>query len=86
MNRAPNTYVRQQRCPHCGSEHILDVEKSRQKELANRGNTCRCVNYPFPHAAGTLRMCVQHKDFDKEPTRDELRDHENLIYKSLNRK
>lgn len=38
---------------------------------------CYCANYPFPHVAGSLRMCAVRLEADGvEPTEAEIRDYE----------
>jgi len=66
------------RCPSCGSACVVNVTKQRKAERAKR-KTCRCPNYPFPHTAGTLRMCVEHPDFDKPVTYEQEQEYKRVI-------
>ncbi len=77
LRRKPHLYKRPIRCPHCGSTQVNDVEKARRAEQ-QRENTCHCHMYPFPHRAGTLRMCIEHPNLD-EPTADEIAHYESIL-------
>lgn len=69
-------YARTPRCPNCRSVHVQSVELERRREMRQRierGRLCRCANYPFPHAIGTLRFCSHHPRILVDPTEHEER-------------
>lgn len=72
LKRHPSKYKREIKCPNCGSTHLQDVEAERQRERA-RQDTCYCMQYPFPHRAGSLRFCEQNPN-DAEVTEEEYYD------------
>lgn len=65
------------RCPACGPVHgrPYSIEASRRRELQAQ-RRCTCLAYPFPHRAGSLRMCQQHVLADVPPMDDEIREYE----------
>lgn len=65
------------KCPACGAPS-REIEQERLRELAAQ-DRCSCMPYPFPHRAGSLRMCTQHVLADVPPTDDEIRDYESLL-------
>ncbi len=69
-SKAPDEYIREPKCEYCGSP-LYSTEKSRRREVKARkqaGTQCYCDGYPFPHAAGTLRMCRAHPKSGEHPT------------------
>ena len=80
IKRNPEDYRRWPKCPHCGCWDTQSVEASRRAE-AEREDTCHCSRYPFPHRAGSLRMCIQHplEIEGVEPTAEEWRDYEATV-------
>lgn len=67
------------RCPHCGERfHVYSIERERRREIARR-RRCYCAGYPFPHAAGSLRMCAEHPHFDCEPTFEEIEQYRDCL-------
>ena len=72
-------YAKPKRCPICSSS-INNIEKSRRKELAKQ-DTCYCLAYPFPHKAGSLRMCDENTLFKQDipPTQAEWDDYESCL-------
>ncbi len=65
------------KCPACGAPS-RDIEAERLRELAQQ-DRCTCSAYPFPHRAGSLRMCVRHAMSAVYPSDDEIRDYEQLL-------
>ena len=57
---------------------VNSAEKERREQLKREG-TCLCSFYPFRHRPGSLRMCVKHPDFGKEPSDEEKLDYERCI-------
>lgn len=67
------------KCPECGSS-VLSIEKERRNELIKQ-DTCYCFAYPFPHRAGSLRMCDNNPLFIRmvEPTDDEWQEYQDCL-------
>lgn len=78
LKRHPDQYKRPPRCPCCKSLCVHSIEGQRRRALAKQ-DTCRCAAYPFPHRAGSLRMCVAHPLFHVEPTVEEIHAYESLM-------
>lgn len=76
-NRWWQAHGHEPKCPKCGA-FSRDIEAERLRELASQVR-CQCLPYPFPHRAGSLRMCVQHAAADVPPTDDEIREYESLL-------
>lgn len=78
LKRKLDTYVRPVRCPACHSSKVSSVEGERRREMAARnarGELCRCAAYPFPHTAGSMRMCERHPQAEQNPGDDEIEDY-----------
>ena len=56
----------------------MDVKQER-RDTVKAQRTCWCPHYPFPHRAGSLRMCEHHPRFGEEPTQDEMMDYQIVI-------
>ena len=63
------------KCPACSSRDVRNIEAERLRELG-RQQRCQCLAYPFPHRAGSLRMCLLHPLADVEPTDIEVYEYE----------
>ena len=77
LKRHPDLYVRIVKCPDCKSMNVYSAEASRRREVENQ-NTCCCNAYPFPHRAGSLRMCHEHHLglLGVDPTDEEIRNYQ----------
>lgn len=71
LRRSPEQYRRAVRCPDCRSLNVRSVEMERRREV-RRQKTCCCFAYPFPHRAGSLRMCHEHPLSMEQPTDEEI--------------
>lgn len=70
---------REPRCPHCGERiRYYSIEAERRRELAKQ-DTCHCNAYPFPHRAGSMRMCDTHPLAGVEPTQEEIYDYQGCL-------
>lgn len=81
LRQHPDRYKRAIRCPHCGgTDRIRSVEKHRRDEHIRRPSHS-CANYPFPHVAGTLRMCVEHPEYMMgfSPSQEEYDAHQAVL-------
>ena len=78
LKRAPAEYKHPPKCPRCRSRLVYSCEAARRRELAKQ-DTCRCAAYPFPHRAGSLRMCWRHKLADVAVTDQEWLDYQAVI-------
>lgn len=67
LKRDPWRYARAVRCPACKTVDVRSDEENRRRE-ASRQDTCRCLNYPFPHRKGSLVFCEHATE---EPTEED---------------
>lgn len=64
-------------CPKCkGAARCIEQERANEQAKVRR---CNCNVYPFPHAEGTLRMCLKHPLADVTPSDEEVFDYERLM-------
>jgi hypothetical protein len=79
---APHKYAHSVRCPNCKSIHVHSVNRAalaQTKRRKARGLICHCRSYPFPHVKGSMRFCVEHPKYMRQPAKREWRAYESCV-------